>query len=323
MARNVSGSKQFSTDFVVADATKPLQTWDEIFAILILAGWTAVDWSNGAVVAAGLGTEPGFTAGIYAWQRLRAPTGAMEMIWQWGTGRALWNVEVCDDGYNNDGAPTTRPTAVAGSQALTLVGNSPTNYVTMSSTTVATDYKWQICADSVPSASGYYYFHVLGRITGTGVKWRRIALSGLRAGTYSPSDIAPWAALVTTGAATTLLSNHGWGGWYKKGGVGAKTMITLTGDQDGRFPSLGVTDPISGAHQFLRPMLCDTAGTELQQKGRPVDFFWPASSQSALPDGDTLNLATAWGIVSDGDPGAVYRWDDGLFPWPHGVPPVI
>ena len=36
MARNVSGSKQFSTDFVVADATKPLQTWDEIFAILIL-----------------------------------------------------------------------------------------------------------------------------------------------------------------------------------------------------------------------------------------------------------------------------------------------
>jgi len=47
------------------------------------------------------------------------------------------------------------------------------------------------------------------------------------------------------------------------------------------------------------------------------------SPKTALADGDTLNLATAWTTTAEGDPGALIRYDHILITWPHGVTPLF
>jgi len=318
MAIVTSGSKKFSPDFQPSGVNQGTEVLIELAAVMVAAGWIAVDFSDGSSVTTSA-TPATFAQldTLNAWQRFRAPTGTMEVIWQRGNGDRQWKLVLDDDGYNNDGTSTVMPTPKGTEENLVGTRSAVASWIWTA--TGANNYKWNICVDSVASAGGFYYFHLFSNVTGTRAKHNIVIFAPTKSGTYPVEDIAPW---VATNLTTSMSSSTTWDGWFKKGLSGAALGTSLTGNNDGPFPSTGPVNPNSGKHDFQRILLDDSSGVEIQIKGRTVDCFWPASTIAALPENDTLNLATAWTAVSEGDPGAVYRWHNILLPWPHGVTPV-
>jgi len=322
MAIVTSGRFKFSRDFVPSGTNQSAELWIEFAAAMTAAGWIAVDFSDGTTVTTS--TTPATFAQLdnsNAWQRFRAPTGTFEVVWQRGTSDWLWRAFFDMDGFNNDGTATVLPTESAVGARVQIVGSSGSTTTWTWQSGGAQNYKWQLCVDSVPSPGGFYYFHMVGRSVGTAVKFRRFIFAPLKSGTYSPSDVAPWVALRGTNA-STISDNTSWWGWYKKGLASAALVETILGNNDGPFPSTGVVNPYDGKHDFQRVMFDDGSGTEQQTKGRSIDCFWTPSSLTALPDADTVNLSTAWGATAESDPGALYRFDEMLIPFPDGTAPV-
>lgn len=325
MPVSISGSKHFSVNFQASGITAGAEWAIEFFALLVSAGWTPVDFSDGSSVTTS--ATAALLADIdnaNAWQRFVAPAGAFELVLQRGSTSYQWRGQYDVEGYNADGTATVRPTP--SDRGIDFIGNGAavdTSYA--GNTNVANGHRYHMCVDSVAGVAGFYYFHVLQITVGTGAVRRVAAFSPLEPGSYPAEDLAPWASLDAR-ATASLNDNVDWVSVFLKGNANGGTEAlhdTLRPDGTSTYPGGGVTNPYNSGHDYVRAILEDRSGGDRVQKGSLVDVFLPASAQGALGSTDTLNLATAWTSDPGGDPGALFRYDDVLFPWPHGVTPVI
>lgn len=319
MAVVSDGSKRFQVDEVVGGASSGFDVWELFGELLQAAGWTAVDYSDGTTVATSTTRATVLEIdNVDAWQRMRAPAGTFEVVWQRGATERQWRMFFCQSGYNADGLPTVLPTEVDTEvQVVGLAGAYDTDFTGNTST----DRRWNMCADSVPGQPGIYYMHMFSTLISTGAEQDRWCFTPKETGSFVPEDTAPW-LLLHAASGGTVVANVVWTAHFKRGLAGdAITLAALSGAH-GNYPSLGVTNPWNGGQDFTRVRIHDAAGADEGQYGDCLDVFWPASPTGVLPKRATINLATAWGLAAGGDPGALYRLDDLLVPWPSTVTPT-
>jgi len=318
-----SGSKKFNVNFQ-STPTGGAEWLLEFFACLTAAGWVAVDFSNGSsVTTSATPATIGQISNNNAWQRWRAPAGTFEMWFQRSTTDYSWRAFYDVDGFNNDGTPTVGPTAV--STAVCFIGqNSSGGFdASFAGLTGQADLKrWHFCVDSVAGVAGFYHFHGVAIVTGTGVASKRFCFTPLEPGTYAPEDIVP-ACSVEASISGQWNENIDWETWFKKGLAGEALVSAARPDGWSTFSSQGVVNPYNNKHSFVRGYIEDRVGADANIKGATLDVFFPASNKSALAENDTLNLTTAWTSSPAGDPGALIRFDDVLLPWPDTVTPLI
>lgn len=322
MAISISGSKRFTVNFQPTLNTDHATWAIELFATLVAAGWIPVDFSDGSsvITSATPATEVQIDASN-AWQRFRAPSGAFELWVQRGTNGSSWRGAYDPDGFNNDGGIATTPTPT--SYLIRIFGNA-TNYDSSWSgnTNQANTRRYHICVDSVAGQTGFYYFHILQNTVGTGTVTKRAVFSPLESGTFAPEDLSPYASLGHTSSGA-VNENSTWASVFKKGLAGEILQETLNASYWSTFANGGVVSPYNSKHLFIRLQLEDNTGGDAHMKGATLDCFLPASPTGALGLTDTLNLSTPWSGVAEGDPGALFRYDSLLVPWPHGVTPLI
>ena len=322
MPVEISGSKHFTPNYQPPLNTDSVAWVIEFFATLASAGWIAVDFSDGSSVTTSI--TPATLADMdntNAWQRWRAPSGTFELWVQRGTTSIQWRAAYDVDGFNNDGGAVTTPTET--SHLIRLIGNSTAFDTSYSGNTNQADTRrYHICVDSVAGQSGLYYFHIVQTTVGTGAVTRRAVFSPMESGTFSPLDLSPYAS-IEHAANGTANDTSDWASVYRKGLSGESIQDSLDASRWATFAGGGFASPYGGEHNFIRAQLEVATGGDAHFKGALLDVFLPASATSALGNLDTLNLSTPWGSVAEGDPGALFRFDDLLLPWPHDVTLVV
>lgn len=321
MAVVSSGSKRFQVDFVASGVDHGFEIWDQFGEVLEAAGWTPIDFSDGSSVTTS-GTRATTTQmdSTNAWQRMRAPSGTFEMVWQRGTNERTWRAFFAQDGYNADGTPTVIPSEISGVefQFVGTLGNFDSDWTG----TNTNDRRWNMCADSVAGQVDLYYFHMFSNLSSTGAEKDRFVFSAYETGTFPVENTAPWMLIHGT-LFSTILVNTNVSIHFKRGLAGEAADLTALIPTMGQYPTFGVTNPWNGKQDFIRIRVSDTIGIDEHQGGDMLDVFWPASPIGILPERATVNLATVWGVNAGDDPGALFRFSDALLPWPDGVTPTV
>ncbi len=316
-----SGSKRFQVDFVASGIDHGFEIWDQFGEVLEAAGWTPIDYNDGSsVITSGTRGNTTEMDNTNAWQRMQAPAGTFEVVWQRGTSERTWRAFFAQDGYNADGTITTIPTEVSGVefQFVGLSGSLDTDWTGITTN----DRRWNMCADTVPGQAGFYYFHMFSNFTATGLEGDRFVFCPYETGTFPVENTAPWALIQGT-AAVDIKSNTATSIHFKRGLAGDASDTTATLAAQGQYPSFGVTNPWNNKQDFIRCRVADISGADEHQGGDMLDVFWPASPIGILPERATVNLATVWGAGAGADPGALFRFADALLPWPDGVTPTV
>jgi len=318
MAIYTSGSKHFDVNF--QPTSTATEAMIQFLGVLVAAGWTAVDFSDGTNPVAAGSASLAQLEHTSAWQRVRAPSGTMELCWQRSSNDYSWRAYMADDGFEIAGTITGLPSTAGTSFQWIGTGGMYDSGGWGWATGSATSYRWHMCADSVAGLTGVYYWHIFAIKSG-GTTHRRAMFTPLETGSYPVEDVAPWA--IVGGTNSTLVASSSWESYYKKGMGGELQATALSGSSQQDYPSGGATNPYNGKQDFSRISLRDTSGVDEQVKGNTLDLFWPLSPVGVLPEFSTINLTTAWGSSAQGEPGALFRFSDILVPWPDNVVPVI
>jgi hypothetical protein len=185
----------YSSFFCEAAYTPPkgqgrslLYAWSRV---LVAAGWTAVQTSNGTTV---ITNDWGVTdLPANSWGRFRDPAGTVELMLECDTtdwGARAW-ISMAD-GFVTGAAPTTAPTATDQEQIVGTSGSFDTDgFIWKESGADA--YVWTVVADSSPR-DGNYYFHIIGRPVASPVLHRAIMFTERPALAPAPQPAAPGSA---------------------------------------------------------------------------------------------------------------------------------
>mgnify|MGYP000303646932 CR=1 FL=1 len=308
------GTRHFCVNFT------PVLSGDELLVVeafvdtFVAAGWSGVDYSDGAVQA-GLVDPPNDMGASNRWFRLRAPTGLGEVIYQRGTSDRSWKAYYSKSGFNGDGGISTLPTPIDATDQMQFVGVTngfDTLYIHNGGG--ALTRRWAIMADD-QDHDGFYPFYMISQDAGTHQVQRFTAgmnLVGYPDGTVGDADASPYA--LSEGAQSVVGTGTDWFAHYKKGLAG-EALDLLRGTAYLGFPNSAPVNPYTGADDFV-PVVLEANIAPEQIKGQLEDVFYPGRSGT---NSDTYNLASDPTL---NPPGPLRRFGDYLVPWPTGVVPV-